>query len=180
MQVEIENKKIFVFRVVSSHLIAYSLAGLFAVAFLNYGYLYSIPPLSHFMQPLDSPIVSLGPTLQILRGIIIAFILWFFRDTLLKGKFGFLKIALLIFGFSYISTIGPALGSFEGYIYTTFPIQYHFLGIPETIIYVTIFSCSLFFWYKLNKKIFSTIAIVLVIALILTNILGYLQATKII
>lgn len=122
----------------------------------------------------------MGPALQIIRGFILAIVLWFFRNTLLMSKYGFLKIALLIFGLSYISTIGPALGSFEGYIYTTFPLEYHLLGIPETIIYICLFSCLLFFWYKFNKRIFTLIAIVMIAMLLITSVLGFLQALKII
>ena len=34
----------FIWRVTASHLVAYSLAGLFAVSVMNYGHLYSLPP----------------------------------------------------------------------------------------------------------------------------------------
>ena len=132
------------------------------------------------MKPLDSPIVALGPILQIFRGVIIALTLWHFRKILLDGKFGFLKIALLIIGLSYISTIGPVRGSFEGYVFTTFSLEYHLLGIPETLIYVSIFSVFLFYWYRLEKRSFSIMAVVWLAALAVSSALGVLRALTLI
>jgi hypothetical protein len=180
MSPSFNNKFIFAWRVMTSHLIAYSLAGLFAVVVMNYEQLYSIPPLSHFMRSLNSPQVAVGPALQIIRGLGMAFILWFFRKTLLESKYGFLKIILLIFGLSYLFTIGPSPGSFEASIYTTFPLAFYYLWIPETAIYVGIFSLYLFFWYTYEKKIFNLISIIFIIMLIIVTILGLLQSFGII
>jgi hypothetical protein len=170
----------FIWRVTASHVTAYSFAGIFALLVMNYTYLYSIPPLSCFMRPVDSPFVAIGPSLQIFRGMVISLILWFFRKNLLEGKYGFLKIFLLIFGLSYFSTIGPSMGSFEAFIYTTFPVEYNFIGLPETLIYVSLFSLILFFWYKFEKKLFTILSIVLTALLVITNILVLLNTLKII
>ncbi len=104
------------------------------------------------MRPVSSPWVALGPGLQIFRGVLIALALLPVRG-FLYGKNGFLKLAWLVLGLSFISTIGPTPGSFDGYIYTILPVQYHLGGIPEAVLYTALFAGILAFWHKSGKKI---------------------------
>lgn len=176
MDSSIDHKGKFLWRVVAAHVFAYTVAGLFAVAVLDYESLYAVPPLSHFMKQLNDPMVALAPVLQLFRGAILAFVLWYFRRTLLAEKYGHFKIALLILGLSYISTVGPVLGSFDGYVFTTFPIRYHLLGLPETLIYVFVFSSGLWLWYQKEPRWFNTIAIIWIALMSLFGILGAIYA----
>ncbi len=130
------------------------------------------------MRTIDSPIVSLGAGLQIFRGIIIAIVLLPFKDIILSKK-GWLKLLGLILGLSYLSTIGPTFGSFEGYIYTKLPIQYHLLGIPETLAYAIPFSLLLILWYKNPTKSWKIITNILIILIVLMSVLGYLSSVGI-
>ena len=50
-----------------------------------------------------------------------------------------MKLGVIILGLSLLSTIGPTMGSFEGYIYTKIPYMYQMLGYPEAILYVLLF-----------------------------------------
>ena len=168
--------KPFLWRVTYSHMIAYFIAGLFAVTFMNYKEHFASDTLALLMRPVDSPIVALGPMLQIIRGFIIGLVLSPLRKCFIEDKNGFLKLALLIFGLSAVSTIGPTPGSFEGIVYTILPIQYHLLGIPETIIYIILFTVILKFSYKNNKRWVSVLPIVLVCIIFIFSILGYFAA----
>ncbi len=165
----------FIYRITAAHTLAYFFAGIFAVVFMNYKEHFESDALGLLMLPVDSPMVALGPSLNILRGVIIGFVLLPFRAVIL-GDNGFLKLALLTLGISYISTIGPTPGSFEGYIYTKLPVQYHLLGIPETLLYVSLFAGIPWFWYKSEKKYFNGIAIALVVLILLMSVTGYLMA----
>lgn len=164
----------FVFRITVAHTVAYFFAGIFAVVFMNYREHYASESLGLLMLPVDSPMVALGPGLNIIRGIILGLILLTVRTTILGDK-GFLKLAILTLGLSFISTIGPTPGSFEGYIYTKLPFQYHVLGIPETLLYVAMFVGIPYLWYKTEKKYFDVIAIVLIVLILLMSFAGYMQ-----
>lgn len=166
----------FLWRVTYSHMIAYFIAGLFAVTFMNYKEHFASDSLALLMRAVDSPIVALGPMLQIIRGLIIGLVLLPVRKVFVEEKYGFLKLALLIFGLSFIATIGPAPGSFDGIIYTILPIQYHILGIPETILYILLFTAILHFSYHNDKRWVSILAIVFVFTICIFGILGYLSA----
>ncbi len=165
----------FLWRIAASHTIAYFIAGVLALVFLNYKDHYASDSLSLLMLPVDTPIVALGPALQIIRGLILALVLYPFRSVIFSNK-GFLKLAVLILGLSYLSTIGPTPGSFEGIIYTILPLQYHLPGIPETLIYIGLFTGILAMWYKFDKKYITIISVILVILIIIMGIMGYMAS----
>lgn len=165
----------FIWRITSAHVIAYFFAGIFAVVFMNYKDHYASESLSLLMRPVDSPYVALGPGLQLFRGILIALILLPVRKFIFE-KNGFLKLGFLLLGLSFLSTIGPTPGSFEGYIYTILPIQYHLLGIPETLIYIGLFIGILAFWYKKEKKYVNVVAVILIVLILFMSFMGYLKA----
>jgi len=167
----------FLWRITWSHVLAYFLAGLFAVTIMNYREHYASASLSLLMLPVDSPRVALGPMLQILRGLIIALVLLPLRKTFTDEKHGYLKLALLVIGLSAVSTIGPTPGSFEGIVYTVLPLRYHLLGIPETVLYVLLFTLFLRFSYRRQKRWVFVLSVVCVCIVCLFSLLGYLSAT---
>jgi hypothetical protein len=129
------------------------------------------------MHPVDSPIVALGPALQIFRGILLALILLPLRKTFFEEKHGLIKLGILIMGLSLLSTIGPTIGSFEGYIYTKIPYMYQILGYPEAILYVLLFVGILFVSLKYeHKKIITVVSIVFVVLILSFGIMGFLSA----
>lgn len=171
-----QNKsQVFIFRITVAHTFAYFFAGIFALVFMNYREHFASDSLGLLMLPVDSPMVVLGPGLNILRGIILGFILLPIRNMIL-GEKGFLKLALLVIGLSLISTIGPTPGSFEGYIYTKLPTQYHLMGIPEAFLYVAMFAGIPCLWYRHERKYFNVIAIVFICLILFLSLAGYMQA----
>ncbi len=166
----------FVWRISSSHMIAYFIAGVLAYYFMNYKEHFSSQSLSMLMLPTDSPWVAIGPSLQIFRGVIIALVLYPFKKVFFEESHGTAKLALLIFGLSYLSTIGPTPGSFEGYVYTKLPVQYHLLGIPETVIYTGLFSIMVVQWNKNQKKLYTVLSIIMVLLIIIMSTMGFLKA----
>jgi hypothetical protein len=166
----------FSWRIIAIHTISYFIAGIFALLFMDYRVLFGSELFSLLMRPFDSPWIAAGAGLQVFRGIIIALVIYPFRTIFLSGKKGWLKLWLLILGLSAFSTIGPTPGSFEGLIYTIFPIQYHFLVLPETLLYTFLFSFSICYWYKNPKKIWNILSIVLTIAIILMSVAGVLSS----
>jgi hypothetical protein len=129
------------------------------------------------MHPVDSPIVALGPALQIFRGILIALIILPLRKTFFEEKNGLIKLGIVIFGLSLLSTIGPTWSSFEGYIYTKIPYKYQILGYPEAIVYVLLFIGILAVSKKYeHKKIITLLSIVITVLISLMSIMGFLSA----
>lgn len=166
----------FFWRISSIHVIAFFVAGIAASLLLNYEKELTTGILSTFMRPMSSPWMAIGPTLEIFRGFIIAFVLYPFKDVFVSSKNGWLKLWFLIIGLSYLSTIGPAFGSFDGYLYTTVDLKYHLMGIPEMLLYTFLFSFFVCFWYKKPRKAWTIISIVAVVLIMIMGVLGVLSS----
>jgi hypothetical protein len=170
----------YFWQIIYSHTIAYFIAGIFALAVVNYRALFETEIMSSFMRAVDEPIVALGGTfLQLFRGIIIALIILPLRKVFLEEKHGLIRLGIIIFGFSLLSTIGPTIGSFEGYVYTKMPVMYQILGYPEAIIYIMLFIGLLGFSKRYgHKKIVTIISIIIIVLLSLMGIMGFIMAKK--
>jgi hypothetical protein len=167
----------YFWQVTYAHTIAYFIAGVLSLLFMNYEQLWATEIMSAFYRPIDSPIVALGPLLQIPRGILIALFILPLRKTFFEEKYGLLKLGLIVFGFSAISTIGAVWASYEGYIYLKLPLEIHLLGYPEILLYISLFIGILHISQKFAyKKIISILPIILMVLLIFMGIMGLLDA----
>jgi hypothetical protein len=169
----------FSWRVTAAHTVAYFLAGIFAVAAMGYRELFGVGELS-FMRSTDSPWVAAGPGLQLVRGFCLSLILYPFRSVFVDTKYGWGKFWMLSFGLSYLFTFAAATGSFEGFIYTTLSIETHLIGIPEVLLYLSLFTALLWAWYEKPKKAYTAISITLVGLIVLMSALGALAAAGVI
>lgn len=167
----------FIWKVCAAHFIAYFTAGILALFFLDYKTHFSSEYLSSMMKPVESPWVMLGPSFQLFRGIIIALVLLPVRGFIFEKK-GFIKLAWLVLGFSFISTIGPAPGSFDGYIYTLLPVSYHLGAIPEALLYTVLFSGIISLWYKFERKYITIISAIFISLILFMSIGGFWASGK--
>jgi hypothetical protein len=167
----------YFWQVTYAHTIAYFIAGIFALVVLNYRELFATEIISSFMRSVDEPIVALGAGLQIFRGILLAMILLPLRKVFFEKKNGLIKLGIIIIGLSLFLTIGPTIGSFEGYIYTKIPYMYQILGYPEAMIYVLLFIGILHISIKYSdKKIITILSIIVVFLISLMSIMGFVMA----
>ena len=169
-----ENFK-FAWRIIAAHTIAYFIAGIFAVNVFKYKELFSSGIMSLFMKPTTDPIIALGPCLQIIRGVIMALVLLPIRKVFTEEKYGFLKLGLLIFGLSVLSTFAAAFGSIDGFIYTKLSFIEQIIGYPEAFLWIILFIGILWIFYKFEKKTINIIAVVFLILIVLMGIAGYLH-----
>ena len=177
---QMNNKNLkFVWRITAAHVIAYFIAGLFAMNLFNYNELFSSGTFSLFMKPTTEPIVALGVCLQIIRGLIMALVLLPIRKVFTEEKYGFLKLGLVIFGLSVLSTFAAAFGSIDGFIYTNAPFIEQIIGYPEAILWLSLFMGILWTIYKFEKKSINITVIVLFILIVLMSIAGYFAAINV-
>ena len=146
-------------------MIAYFTAGVFALLFLDYRTHFSSESLALLMQPVSTRGSRSAPDCRFSEELLIALALLPVRG-FLYGKNGFLE-AWLVLGLSFISTIGPTPGSFDGYIYTILPVQYHLGENAKAVLYTALFAGILAFWHKSGKRYVTTLSIVLVAVIVL-------------
>jgi hypothetical protein len=167
---------LYFWRIIYAHCIAYFAAGIFALVVVNYKDLYATDTIASIMRQTSEPMVALGPALQWIRAIIIGLVLLPLRKAFFEERYGFLKLGLIVLGLSLLSTIGPTMGSFDGYIYTIVPAFYQILGYPEAMLYMLLFIGILKFSYTYNKVWITVVSIVCMVLIELMCIMGYLAA----
>ncbi len=164
----------FFWRITSSHMITYFVMGIIAANLLNYKEVFDS---SDTLRAYDSPWIAAGAALQVIRGLIISLALWYFKESFLYQKYGWLKLWGLIVGLSILSTAGAAPGSIEGFIYTTIPVADQINGFIEVIPQIGLFSLLVFYWYERPKKVWNILSIILVSLIILMSLMGVLAAS---
>jgi hypothetical protein len=169
-----ENFK-FVWRVITAHTIAYFIAALFSMKLFSQEWFLN-GTLSQIMRPPTDPVGALGPSLQIIRGIIVALVLLPLRKIFTEEKQGFLKLGLLVLGLSVLSTFAAAQGSIDGFIYMKLSLMEHLIAYPVAFLWIFLFSGILWVFYKYEKKAINIIAIVLTVLIVFISIAGYLTA----
>lgn len=158
-------------------MITYFLMGIIASNLLNYEEIFNS---SETFRPYNSPWIAAGPALQIIRGLIFALALWYFKDNFLFQKYGWIKLWGLMVGLCILSTTAAASGSIEGFIYTTIPIKEQVKGYIEVIPQVGLFSFFVCYWYAHPKKLWNVLSIILVVLGIFMSLMGVLAANGII
>jgi len=83
----------FILRFAVTHTVVYFIAGMIFAAVMNYRELFATTEYA-FMRPFDHPLVILGPSLQILRGALLALAFLPFRKVIIESKRGWLYIFL--------------------------------------------------------------------------------------
>jgi hypothetical protein len=162
----------FTWRITAIHMITYFIAGILAFNLFNYEEAFQSGDLAILMKPVDSPWVMAGSALQLFRGLLFSLVLWPFKSVFLESKRGWLKLWLLFLGLAILGTTGPAPGSFEGIIYTNFPVLDQIIGLREVVFQTLLFSFLVCYWYKYPKKIWNILSIILVALLLLMIIAG--------
>lgn len=137
----------FAWRVVAAHTGTYLVAGLLGSTLLDYASWWETEWMSHY-RPMDSSWVAAGPALQVIRGGILAVVLYPFRSVFLERKRGWLDLGILLVGVGILSTYSAGPSSVEGVIYTELPLKYHLFGIPEVFGQALAFSICLVGWYR--------------------------------
>ena len=164
----------FAWRITSAHVITYFVAGISAFYLFNYAETFQTGDMAVLMKPTDSPWVMAGTALNLFRGIMFGIVLWPFRAVLIESKYGWLYLFGLFLGLAILGTCGPAPGSFEGMIYTNFPVLDQIIGLRETVFQTLLFSLVVYFWYKYPRKIWTILSISIVVLLFMMIIAGLL------
>lgn len=131
------------------HVLVYLVVGLIFMFLMNYREAFeSYDQFSNY-RSLDSPIVRAAVLFQILRGLMIGFILYPFRERIVKSQWGWLMLFSLLFGLTCLGAINASPGSIEGMIYTKTSFEDHLVGYPEVI--VQSIGISVLFWWWERK-----------------------------
>jgi hypothetical protein len=162
----------FFFRITACHMVTYMIVGLLAYKTMDYPSQFSEE--CSIMIPTDSPRVALGPSLQVVRGLIFALVLYPFRRVFLDEDRGWLKLWGLFLGLAILSTAGPAPGSVEGMIYTKAAIGGQIIGLWEVVLQTLVMSVLLVLWHRRPGRAWGIVMGVLATLVLLMSVAGAL------
>ena len=144
----------FFAKVIVAHVITY-----WVVAFmfmpLTFDYADSIAELIGF-KPLDE--ISMGTVMigQIVRGLLLAIVLWWIKDSIIGLKLGWLKLWAVLIILGVFNTYGAAQGSIQGMIYLApiddLPTSMNF-GMLEIMAQPLLFSIAVTFQRKKRVEV---------------------------
>jgi hypothetical protein len=164
-------------KTVVCHTITYFGMGLLAFHFLHYADWINKP--NSGMRHVTDPRVILGPSLQIIRGVLFALVFYPFRDILFNRKNGWLLMAWILIGVGILGTFAAAPGSLEGFIYTTMPVAYQIRGYLEIVPQAFLLSILLYYWVRHPGKVWLNSVLGVAFAIcVLLPILGFISSTK--
>lgn len=159
------------------HTLTYFVMGALAFHFLHYADFINRPDSG--MHPTTSPLVMLGPALQVFRGVLFAAVFYPFRDRLFGRRNGWLLMSWMLIALGILGTFAAPAGSLEGVIYTTTPIAFQLRGYLEIVPQALLLSALLCYWVNHPEKkwLTWTLSIVYAIAIALP-LLGLLAQRR--
>ncbi len=139
----------FLLKVTIAHMATYFVCGALFSTILNYEGVWQSGLFGSdgYMRDYASLWISLGPFLQVFRGLLFGGILLLIPGDFFTQKYAWLKLWIIVAGIGIINTPGPGNGSIEGIIYTSAPWQAH------TIYCLEIYAQTLWFsWWVCHRK----------------------------
>jgi hypothetical protein len=136
----------------ATHTVTYMFMGVLASTALNYREAFARPEVACYMRQLNDPRVIAGPLFQPIRGLLFALALYPLREVLFGRKRGWLIMWWLLVALGILGTFGPAPASFEGMIYTTWPVLGQLTGWLEVVPQALLLSVIVCYWINQQKK----------------------------
>jgi len=116
------------------HTVTYFLIGLLSFLFLDYSARYADPAVAIALRQTGHPLVTAGPLFQVLRGFLFGFAFYALSDVIFPKPRGWLILWLVLLIVGIFSPFSSAPGSIEGVVYSTLPMWFHIMSLPELII----------------------------------------------
>ncbi|WP_029504755.1 hypothetical protein [Lachnoclostridium phytofermentans] len=148
-----DKLKLFAF-VMLAHVFTYFACGLIFSQIMNYDDKYLQLLGFRPMDELNGSMLILG---QVVRGVLLGFVVWWIKDSIVGKKLAWLKLWAILVILGIISTYGPVPGSIEGFIYLApvdVPVNIG-LSILEVLTQPLLFSIMV--TYQRKKKVKSAI-----------------------
>lgn len=134
------------------HTVTYFVIGFLSFSLFNYSARYADPLLGNFMRQTDHPLVALGPLFQVIRGFLFGLVIFWLQEVFIVRKNGWLYLWLTLLIVGVISPFGPSPGSIEGLLYTTVPLNFHLIGLPEVIVQSFLLAFITPYWVRHPEK----------------------------
>jgi len=165
------------------HTVTYFLIGLLSFLFLDYSARYADPAVAVALRQTDHPLVTAGPLFQVLRGFLFGIAFYALRDLIFPKQRGWLTLWLVLLIVGIFSPFSAAPGSIEGFVYSTLPMWFHLMSLPELIVQSFLLAFLTHYWVNHPEKrwlsiLFGTLFVIITLLALLgiLSALGFLPA----
>lgn len=159
------------------HTVTYFFVGLLSFLLLDYSSNYADPAVSASLRQTNHPMVTAGPLFQVLRGFLFGSVFYVLRDILFSKPRGWTTIWLVLIFIGILSPFSAAPGSIEGVVYSTLPMWFHIMSLPELFIQSFLLAFLTHYWVNHPEKKWLSISFGIVFAIVtLLALLGILAA----
>ena len=135
-----------ILKTIVAHTVTYFLMGVLAFNVLDYTTLYAGQAVAGFLRPTSDPIVTAGPLVQPVRGLLFGVVFYWLRRPFFERRNGWLVLWATLVVIGILSPFVAAPGSLEGVVYTTVPFSFHLISLPEVLLQTLLFSSLLYYW----------------------------------
>ena len=153
-------------RVTMIHTVSYFVIGLLSFLLLDYSARYADPAVAVALRQTDHPLVTAGPLFQVLRGFLFGIAFYALRDVFFRKPRGWLTLWLVLLIVGVFSPFSAAPGSLEGVVYSTLPMWFHLVSLPELIIQSFLLAALTHYWVNHPEKRWLTIWLAILFTMI--------------
>jgi hypothetical protein len=173
------------FKTTLIHTVTYFAIGLVSFLFLDYSARYADPTVAVALRQTDHPLVTAGPLFQVLRGTLFGIAFYVLRDLIFPKPRGWLTLWLVLLIVGIFSPFSSAPGSIEGVVYSTLPLWFHLMSLPELIVQSFLLAVVTHYWVNHPEKLWIKLSlgilftmIVLLVGLGILSSLGLLPSPQ--
>jgi len=134
------------------HTVTYFVIGVLSFLFLDYSSRYADPTVAVALRQTDHPLVTAGPLFQVLRGFLFGIAFYALRESIFPKQRSWLTLWLVLLIVGIFSPFGASPGSIEGAVYSTLPLWFHFMSLPELIIQSFLLAFLTQYWVNHPEK----------------------------
>ena len=166
-------------RVTMIHTVSYFVIGLLSFLLLDYSARYADPAVAVALRQTDHPLVTAGPLFQVMRGFLFGIVFYALRDVFFSKPRGWLILWLVLLIVGILSPFSAAPGSIEGIVYSTLPMWFHLMSLPELMIQSFLLALLTHYWVNHPGRRWLNISLgILFTIIILLALLGILAAME--
>lgn len=164
-------------RVTAVHVVAYFIAGIIALASMQYEARFAAGAMADLMRPIDHPLVAAGPGFQLVNGLVLGLVLAPFRRVLFDpAERGARQLFVLLVGLTLFHPQTPGPGNLEGVLYTEVSWAMHLASLPEVFVYAALMSGGLLSWRRKPARWKDRTVGVVVVLVVVMSALGVMDA----
>jgi hypothetical protein len=158
------------------HTVTYFMIGFLSFQLLDYSARYADPAVVIALRQTNHPLVTAGALFQVLRGLLFGMAFHAIRQIIFPIRRGWLTLWLVLLIVGIFSPFSSAPGSIEGIVYSTLPMWFHIMSLPELIFQSFLLASLTYYWVNRPEERWLSISFgTLFVVIVLLALMEFFQ-----